>query len=96
MTAFLLDSDIAEIVERITPKAAEFAGKTILLTGGCGFLGRYFIAVFDALNVKVLERPIKLVVMDNMITAGDAGSQMPDLMNARFVKHDVIQPYDWN
>ena len=41
---FLLDSDIEEIVERIDSKN-ELQGKTILMTGARGFLGRYFVHV---------------------------------------------------
>ena len=96
MTTFFLETDITEIVERIAPDAAAFSGKTVLLTGGRGFLGRYFMEVFGALNTKVLDEPVKLVAMDNMITAGDAGSSVPDLPNVEFVEHDVIQPYDWD
>ncbi len=96
MSDFLLDSDIAEIVERLKIDAADFAGKTVLLTGGRGFLGRYFMEVFGALNSGVLDEPVQLVAMDNMITAGKEGAQVPDLPNVEFIQHDVIQPFEWN
>jgi UDP-glucuronate decarboxylase len=90
-----LDSDIDEITERIAEPAREFAGKTILLTGARGFLGRYFIAIFDALNREYLKKPMKVVALDNLITAGKAGSEIPSLKNIRFVNHDVIEPFPW-
>ena len=96
MSAFLLPSDIDEIVERLKPSAAAFAGKTVLLTGGRGFLGRYFMEVFGALNAKVLAEPVTLVAMDNMITAGKEGEQVPELPNVEFIRHDVIQPFEWD
>ncbi|MEK9754829.1 MAG: NAD-dependent epimerase/dehydratase family protein [Rhodospirillaceae bacterium] len=96
MSQFILPSDIDEIVERLAPSAAAFAGKTVLLTGGRGFLGRYFMEVFGALNAKVLSEPVKLVAMDNMITAGKEGEQVPELPNVEFIRHDVIQPFQWD
>ncbi len=96
MSEFLLQSDITEIVERLRDDAQAFSGKTVLLTGGRGFLGRYFMEVFGALNDGILEEPVKLVAMDNMITAGKEGAQIPDLANVEFIEHDVIQPFEWD
>ena len=96
MSAFLLPSDIDEIVERLSPVAQAFAGKTVLLTGGRGFLGRYFMDVFGALNAKVLKDPVTLVAMDNMITAGKEGAEVPELPSVEFIRHDVIQPFQWD
>lgn len=95
MAEFLLQSDIDEIAERLSGPAQDFAGKTVLLTGGRGFLGRYFMDVFHALNRKHLKKPVKLVALDNMITAGKEGAQVPDYDNVTFVQHDVIQPFKW-
>ncbi|MBT4933368.1 MAG: nucleoside-diphosphate sugar epimerase, partial [Rhodospirillaceae bacterium] len=38
MTEFLLKSDIDEICQRLAIQAKDFSGKTVLLTGGRGFL----------------------------------------------------------
>ncbi len=46
MSSFLVDSDIKEVAERLGDQTREFAGKKVLLTGGRGFLGRYFTEVF--------------------------------------------------
>ncbi len=95
MADFVLESDIAEIVERLGGEAKAFAGKTVLLTGGRGFLGRYFLEIFARLNESVLAEPARLVVLDNLITAGKAGTEMPDAPHVRFVRHDVIDRFDW-
>lgn len=90
----LLHSDIAEIVENIGDLAAKLSGKTVLLSGGMGFLGRYFTAVFAALNHSVLERPVKILVLDNFITSrNDEGDDRLD-ENIRLYRHDVIEPFD--
>ena len=96
MTDFLLSSDIDEIVDRLGDEANAFAGKTVLLTGGRGFLGRYFMEIFGALNNRVLKQPAILVAMDNMITAGKSGAQVPVLPNVEFIQHDVIKSFEWD
>ncbi len=94
MTEFCLQSDIDEIVERISGAATAFAGKTVLITGARGFLGRYFIDVFQQLNQTVLDRPVKVIALDNLITAGAHGAEIPEIENIRFINHDVIQPFE--
>ncbi|MBT5940987.1 MAG: NAD-dependent epimerase/dehydratase family protein [Rhodospirillaceae bacterium] len=96
MQNFSLPEDINEVVERIKGPAQDFAGKTILLTGGRGFLGRYFMEVFDKLNKDILEKPAQLIVLDNLITAGEEGAQIPNHDHIEFVQHDVIKPFDYD
>ncbi|MBT7487564.1 MAG: NAD-dependent epimerase/dehydratase family protein, partial [Rhodospirillales bacterium] len=92
----MLRSDITEIVSRLGDGAKAFAGKTVLLTGGRGFLGRYFMEVFAALNAEILEEPVRLVALDNMITAGELGADVPESEHVEFIKHDVIKPFDFD
>ena len=89
-----LETDIAEVAERIREPAAAFEGKTVLMTGGRGFLGRYLIEVFEHLNKNVLKKPCRLLVLDNLITAGKAAEQELEISHGRFIEHDVIQPFD--
>jgi UDP-glucuronate decarboxylase len=96
MSDFLLASDIKEIVISLGDKANALAGKTIMLTGGRGFLGRYFTEVIASLNSTVLEEPCKVIVIDNLITAGDAGAKVVEIDNMVFYDHDVIKPLEWN
>lgn len=96
MSEFLLETDIQEIAAALGDKASSFAGKTVMLTGGRGFLGRYFTEVFAHLNATVLDEPCKLVAIDNLITAGEAGEKVGNIENVTFVEHDVIQPLDWD
>ncbi len=96
MSSHLLETDIREIVDRLGPAAESFSGKTILLTGGRGFLGRYFSAAFDRLNRSVLEKPAKLIILDNLITAGDAGLSMAGGEHVQLIRHDVIEPFEFD
>lgn len=95
MTEFLLQSDVEEITTRLRDDAIALSGKTVLLTGGRGFLGRYFTEVFAALNAEILDKPVKVVILDNLITAGAAGAAAFSDPNMEFIQHDVIQPFEW-
>lgn len=94
MTEFLLPSDIEEIGTRISEQANDFSGKTILLTGGRGFLGRYFMEVFAYLNEHVLDKPCRLIALDNLITSGASGADIPDFPNVEFIQHNIVEPFD--
>ncbi len=94
---FLLDSDVQEIVSHLPIGALEqLSGKHVLITGGRGFLGRYFTAVFSRLNeTHLLDKPVRVTCMDNLISAGPAGAdvtEFADDKNIIFVNHNVIQP----
>jgi UDP-glucuronate decarboxylase len=63
---------VKEDIEEIAANGAEFLekllGKEVLITGAAGFLGRYFMAVFNHLNSKNPDNPITVVALDNYIT----------------------------
>ena len=63
-----LDSDIEIILKNSKDLLKYFEDKKILLTGGNGFIGKYFVEVFRRLNYK-LKTPIKLVVFDKNVSS---------------------------
>jgi len=87
-----LDRDIQEIAARLGEEAKAFAGSTVLLSGGAGFLGRYFSALFAHLNDHVLSKPCRVIICDNLITSGAEGAQPLQHPHITFVSHDVIRP----
>ena len=87
-----LRSDIVEISGRLGKEARQFSGKTVVVAGGCGFLGRYFTAVFTHLSESVLKKPCRLLVVDNFITSGEAGSKPGPVPHGRFIRHDISKP----
>lgn len=93
---YLRESDIAEVATSLGDAAHEFAGKTVLMTGSRGFLGRYFSEVFTHLNEHVLEKPCTFTGVDNLLTSGDAGGRVQERPHVRFIKHDVIQRMEWD
>ena len=94
MKKFFIPNDIDEIVERVSSIAKDLSGKSVLLSGGRGFLGRYFMEVFNQLNKKVLDKPVTVIVLDNLITAGEEGAHIPEHDHIKFVEHNIIHPYN--
>jgi len=94
MTGYCVPADIEEIVARLGDAVGALDGKSVLLAGGAGFLGRYFVAVFSYLNRAVLRRPMRVTVVDNMITAGALGELVKDEASITYVNHDVIRPLE--
>lgn len=87
-----LDSDIEQIVAGLDGAEQGFAGKTVVLAGAGGFLGRYFVAVFRHLNEKVLKAPCRLIAIDNYITSSERPASPEADPLIRFLRHDVTEP----
>ena len=88
----LVQQDINRIVSLIKKEAKEFERRTILISGGSGFLGSYFLGVFERLNEKVLKKPCRVISIDNHIT-----SEKDNILggfkdkNFFFKQHDIIK-----
>jgi UDP-glucuronate decarboxylase len=68
MSIAIVREDIASIVQRIGADALLFEGKTILISGGGGFLGKYIVGVLCELNDRILSKPCRIISVDNYIT----------------------------
>ncbi len=82
--------DIKTIAESLNHVANKLSGKTLLITGGAGFLGNYFLLTIDYLNKNVLSQPCRVMSVDNFIT----GSKYNIEENENFIpiKHDITNP----
>ena len=56
--------DVRLIADDLNRFYKELEGKTILVAGGKGFLGTYFVNVLSQIN-ETLSTPMKIVIMDN-------------------------------
>ncbi len=91
MKNFFYPGDIDQIVAALGSTAKHFEGKTVLITGGGGFLGKYFVKTFEALNKNVLKKPCKVIALDNYITSTEHDLQSSEHITIR--RHDVIDNY---
>lgn len=87
----VVDSDIEEILLTMRSSLEKLSGKTILITGAAGFLGRYFLSVFARAN-QYLETPIKMIGIDNYITSNEEffDSNYRDLPNLEWIYGDAL------
>ncbi len=83
-----IKQDIKNIFNETKDIIKYFNGKKILLTGGNGFLGKYFIEIFSEYN-KVLKKPINLIVVDKKINRNFEF----DKKNVSFIKKDVSKKF---
>ena len=79
-----LKKDIDKILTDTSDIVKHFSGKKILLTGGNGFLGKYFVEIFKNYNV-FLKKPLKLLVIDNSFKKNELSKDR----NIKFVKADI-------
>lgn len=59
---------LQSIVHDIKQEAKDLEGKTILISGGSGFIGTYINSVLYLLNKKILSNKCKVISVDNYIT----------------------------
>ena len=86
----VIQEDIKVIAENVLPEAKVLSGKTVLITGGAGFLGKYFIAAIDYLNRTALSSPCTVVSADNFITGVEYWTKPGK--NFCPIRHDVKFP----
>ena len=89
MNKFLV-KDINQIVKNTNNFSKYFSGKRVLITGGNGFLGSYFVETFKSYN-NFLKDPIKLFIMDTSSILKPTKDS-----NFTFIKKDVSKKFSFN
>ena len=84
--------DVRLIAKDLNDFHDELEGKTILVAGGKGFLGTYFVNILNQIN-KTLSTPMKIVIMDNLITSKDKKNNSSS--NVTFVEQDISENFDF-
>lgn len=89
----ITSKDLKTIIESIKEEVKALEGKTILISGGSGFIGSYINAVLYLLNKKVFQNKCKVISIDNYIT----GSKKNFLVNLKdknfkFLDEDIRYP----
>lgn len=88
----IIEEDIKSICSSIAPEATKLSGKTLLITGGAGFLGNYFILTIDYLNKNILDKPCRIISIDNFITG--LKYNVDENINFESINHDVTIPLE--
>lgn len=63
----IVKEDLATIIQGIGLPIHDLEGKSLLITGACGFLGSWFIAVLQELNTNVFSKPCTVYALDSFI-----------------------------
>lgn len=93
MADLIIKRDIKQIVKQIKKEAKVLEGKTLLISGGAGFLGSYIVATIHELNKKVFKKPCRVISIDNFIT-GKKRKIIEEIKdeNFKFINADVTKP----
>ena len=91
----IVEQDLTIICEALLPQARILEGKTILITGGSGFIGSYVVAAIDKLNSRYFTIPCNVVSIDNHIV-GKSNNLLKEIdsENVLYVTCDVCKPFD--
>jgi nucleoside-diphosphate-sugar epimerase len=94
----VINKDLAHIYNNLAEEFPCLSGKKILLTGGAGFLGYYFIQSILYWNEKTEKNEnIHLTVYDNYIRGVPPWlTKLKAIRNLSLVKHDITEPLDQN
>jgi UDP-glucuronate decarboxylase len=87
----VMREDIEALGKIFKPYSAFFAGKTFLITGAFGFLGRYMVHLLHHMNEKYLDVKCKALLLDNFVTGYE--QQIVSDEHLAFHRHDVIKPF---
>ena len=88
----IFTEDIRLIVDDLSSFFDELEGKTVLIAGGKGFLGTYFVNVLNHIN-EVLSTPMKIVIIDNLITSKNKKNNTSH--NVTLLKQDISESFDF-
>lgn len=86
--------DIKKIIKGLKRDVMDFEGKTVLISGGSGFLGKYFLLTFAYLNDEVFKEKCHVISIDNFITGTKGSNEFLDREDFTFIQHDVRIPLD--
>lgn len=89
----ILEEDIANIAESIGKLFPKIEGRTFLITGGSGFIGKYLVRTLHFLNTSKLKKKCIIISVDNYITSSTKHSWLPKNNEVEFLKQDVTKPF---
>ena len=94
LISHVISRDIEELSESLSDYHDRCEGKTFLITGAGGFLGKYMVLLLRYLNEHVLTKKARAILLDNFITGYE--QQIIPNEHIRFYRHNVINPFQVN
>jgi len=90
----IISEILEDIVNRLGEESRFLEGSTLIISGGAGFLGSYFLGVIHLLNEKFLAKPCHVISIDNYIT-GTKESFVGDVYGEHIkrVEADIRTPF---
>jgi len=80
----------SELIDVLKP----LSGSTLLVTGGSGFVCSYLLDVLAVLNDEFLDRPCRVVSIDNLRTGlPERTAHLESRRDFHFVNHDLSHPF---
>jgi dTDP-glucose 4,6-dehydratase/UDP-glucuronate decarboxylase len=88
--AEIVAQDLDAVVEGLSDELAQLEGKRLLVTGGAGFLGYYFVQAALRANEDATREPIRVTVYDNYVRGVPAWlEQLAGNEHLTLVEHDI-------
>lgn len=93
MAKFIIQQDISIIARRLGSLIPLLKGRTLLISGGAGFIGSYIIRVIAYLNKSKLKYPCQVISIDNYLTGTRRinNEEFPE-KEFTFINHDICKP----
>ncbi|MFC2025021.1 NAD-dependent epimerase/dehydratase family protein [Chloroflexota bacterium] len=89
----IIKEDILKIVHEVSGELQQLNGATLLISGGAGFIGAYFLDVIEYANKHILKNPCKVYCIDNFITGvPERIVHLVNSSNINIIKSDICTP----
>ncbi len=93
----VIKEDIKDISKEMEEQLKKLEASTVLISGGGGFLGGYFLDLIEYCNQNLFETPCHVICIENFISA--APQRIQHLQNNPYfdiVNQDIVQPLNIN
>lgn len=80
----IIEEGLHSIIDRVGRPMYDLEGKEIFISGACGFLGSWYIALFQLLNKEYFEKPCTVYAVDSGI-ATDSNNHIVEVEDPHII-----------